>query len=491
MRAGVWIITLAAWGVASPTMAQDVPGDSVSSADVQDLMLGVTMNDHGTRTVATFKRLPDGELEAAPDDLRTAGIKPEMGTTDARGWIPLDSLKGVTWRYDEPAQMVFFQAPDSAREPAKINVSNATGPIDFSTVRSNLGFVLNYTLYGTSDYDWGYSGATSSSLNGSFDARLLTHFGTGSTTLLARLNPFENFDMFDRPNGSFTRLDSSWRYTDPENLLVYQLGDAISGSLPWSSSYRFGGFQLKRNFNLRPDLITSPVPNLSGSASVPSTLDLYLNNMKVFSGEVPAGPFDFTGLPFLGGGGDARIVMRDALGREVVTQRQYFFAPNMLSRGIADFSVDAGFVRLGFGDQSFLYDRNVAGSASIRYGLSDWVTLEGHAEATRGLINGGAGVALGLGSYGSLSSSFAGSSYNSQLGGKASAFYQASYKGYSFYIGADRTFGDYSDVGLAIDRSRDNDIPISASAQKVDRIGFSFPLGFDPSSLNLSFSRIR
>lgn len=119
MRAGVWIITLAAWGVASPTMAQDVPGDSVSSADVQDLMLGVTMNDHGTRTVATFKRLPDGELEAAPDDLRTAGIKPEMGTTDARGWIPLDSLKGVTWRYDEPAQMVFFKLPTALGSPPK------------------------------------------------------------------------------------------------------------------------------------------------------------------------------------------------------------------------------------------------------------------------------------------------------------------------------------------------------------------------------------
>ncbi|WP_091885158.1 hypothetical protein [Phyllobacterium sp. OV277] len=47
---------------------------------------------------------------------------------------------------------------------------------------------------------------------------------------------------------------------------------------------------------------------------MPSTLDLYLNSIKVFSGEVPAAPFDVTNLPLMDGGDDARIVMKDALG---------------------------------------------------------------------------------------------------------------------------------------------------------------------------------
>jgi len=490
------LAALATTGAAAPAAAQDVPAPQDTSpqvvpGDSQDLLLGVTVNDRSTGTLATFKRLPDGRLAATPGDLQTAGIKPKIGAVNGEGVIPLDSLAGVTWRYDEPKQIVVFTAPEDARVPTSVDVGAGSRPVDLSAVRSDLGFLMNYTLYGTSQYDWG-GGSSSSTLSGSFDARLLTPYGILSNTALARVNAFDHLD--DRSNG-LTRLDSAWRYTDPESLLVYQVGDTISGSLSWNSSYRLGGIQIKRNFDIRPDLVTSPVPNLSGTASVPSTLDLYLNNIKVFSGEVPAGPFDFTGLPFLGGGGDARIVMKDALGREVVTQRSYFFAPDMLRTGYFDFSAELGFVRLGYGDSSFKYDRSLAGSASMRYGLDDWLTLESHVEATRGLINGGAGFVASMGPYGAVNASLTGSQYGGkdgdETGGKVSAFYQVSRNGYSFYVGADRMIGDYNDIGLVVDRRHNNDAPISARAREVDRVGLSSPRGFDPSSLSLGYSRIR
>lgn len=466
-------------------MAQDVPADN------QDLLLGVTVNDRSTGTLAVFKRLPDGRLAASADNLRLAGIKPDIGAADAEGLIPLDSLAGVTWAYDEPKQIVVFTAPDDARVAVSVDVGAGSRPVDLSAVRSDYGFLMNYTLYGTAQYDWARSDNTNS-LAGSFDARLLMPYGIVSTTALARWNAF---DRLNDDSNDFIRLDTAWRYTDPENLLVYQAGDGISGALAWTSSYRFGGLQFKRNFDIRPDLVTSPVPNLAGTASVPSTLDLYLNNIKVFSGEVPAGPFDFTGLPFLGGGGDARIVMKDALGREIVTQRSYFFAPNMLREDYFDFSVELGFARLGYGDSSFKYDGSLAGSGSIRYGLTDWMTLEGHVEATRGLINGGAGVVTSFGPYGAINASVIGSRYedkgSAETGGKVSTFYQVSRNGYSFYAGLDRTFGDYNDVGLVVDRRHRNDAPISARAREILRTGLSIPLGFDPSSISLGYSRIR
>lgn len=492
------LIALGAAGAAAPAIAQEVPPPDALAPDAatpsQDLLLGVIVNDRSTGTLATFRRLPDGRLAATPGDLRTAGIKPDIGSVNGDGLIPLGSLAGVTWRYDEPKQVVAFTAPDDVRVPTSVDVGATSRPVDLSAVRSDLGFLMNYTLYGTSQYDWSSGGSTTSTLSGSFDARLLTAYGIVSTTALARVNDFNRFD--DEDNGVI-RLDSAWRYTDPESLLVYQAGDSISGSLSWTSSYRFGGVQFKRNFDIRPDLVTTPVPNLSGTASVPSTLDLYLNNIRVFSGEVPAGPFDFTGLPFLGGGGDARIVMKDALGREIVTQRSYFFAPDMLRQDYFDFSAELGFVRLGYGDSSFKYDRSLAGSASIRYGLTDWMTLEGHFEATRGLFNGGAGVVTSLGPYGAVNVSAAASQYGArdgdETGGKVSAFYQVARNGYSFYAGADRMIGDYNDVGLVVDRryGRGDDSPISSRAREILRTGVSFPLGFDPSSLSLGFSRIR
>lgn len=468
----------------SPVMAED----AVTAPQI--LLLSVILNGRATGSVVPFKQLPDGKLAANANDLRAAGIKPKTGSARKDGLIPLDTIAGVSWSYDEPNQAIVFKANENAQEPTSIDVGAASRPIDFSNVRSDLGLVMNYTLYGTSEYEWGRGGPSGTSLSGSFDSRFLTPYGTGTTSALARLHPLNTSGSFTDLDTNLIRLESAWRYTDPENMLVYQAGDSISGGLSWNSAYRFGGIQIKRNFDIRPDLVTSPVPNLTGSASVPSTLDLYLNNIRVFSGDVPAGPFDFKGLPFLGGGGDARIVMRDELGREVVTQRQYFFAPDMLRTGYVDFSAEAGFVRLGYGDESFLYDRDVAGSVSARYGLSDRITLESHVEATNGLINGGAGFVASLGPYGAFNASFISSTFEGETGGKASAFYQVSRNGYAFYIGADRMMGDYNDIGLVVDRRHDNDTPISARARKIDRVGFSFPLGFDPSSLSVGFSRI-
>ncbi|KYB45530.1 hypothetical protein AB664_06960 [Brucella anthropi] len=61
-----------------------------------------------------------------------------------------------------------------------------------------------------------------------------------------------------------------------------------------------------------------PLPELSGSAAVPSTVDVYVDNAQRASRSVPSGPFSITNLPIVTGSGMARLVVRDALGRETV-----------------------------------------------------------------------------------------------------------------------------------------------------------------------------
>lgn len=479
----IWCLLMAGTRL---SMAQEIPPDATAA---HSLMLGVVINDHATNALAAFQLLPDGKLAATPGDLQTAGIKPATGTIGPDGLIKLDTLKGVTWQYDEPAQLIRFKAPDAARIPTTVALGSEEKPIDFSSVRSSPGFVLNYTLYGAA----GWGAGSHKAFSGSFDARILTPFGVASTSALGRFDA-----LVDKTNDlktGLTRLDSSWRYTDPKHALVYQLGDSVSGGFSWNSSWRFGGFQFKRNFNLRPDLVTAPVPTLSGSAAVPSSLDLYLNNIKVYSGDVPAGPFDFSGLPFFSGSGDASIVMRDALGREIRSQYAYYYSSDMLAKGIFDFSTELGFPRLNYGDSSFDYDHDLAGSASARYGLTNWLTLEGHFEATRGLYNGGAGFTTSLGKLGSVSTSLSGSRFNaadiSESGGRVSVNYQTGYNGYAFYAGTSRGFGAYNDIGLVVGRKHNERIPISVRATSIDTIGVSFPLRFDPSTLGINYSRVR
>lgn len=455
---------------------------------IQDLILEVVMNEHPTGILAAFKREPNGKIQAKPAELQLAGLKPDNRLTNKDGFINLDSLSGVSWRYDEEGQRILFQAVDAARIPKKIEIGQRREKPDFSNLHVSPAFILNYTIHGAT----GWGASSHKNFSGSFDARFVSSLGVLSTTALGRFNP--DFDEKDVLGCDITRLDSAWRYTDPERAITYQLGDGVSGGLGWASSWRFGGVQIRRNFDLRPDLVTAPLPSLAGTTSVPSTLDLYLNNIKVYSGDVPAGPFDFSGLPFMNKG-DASIVLRDALGREIRTRHRYFYNANMLGKGILDFSAELGFPRLRYGDSSFDYARDPAGSFSLRYGLSNQLTLEGHVEAIRGLWNGGIGLATSLGSLGAVSAAFAGSHYRQygevENGGRLSLDYSTAYKNVSFYANYSQSFGQYNTIGLVVDREQGDKAPLSARANSVLSVGVAFPLVFDPSYLNINYSRVR
>jgi outer membrane usher protein len=80
-----------------------------------------------------------------------------------------------------------------------------------------------------------------------------------------------------------------------------------------------GGLRLSRNFSVRPDLVTYPLLNLSGSAAVPSSVDLFINGYKSSSAQINGGPYTLTNVPWISGAGEATVVTTDALGRQVST----------------------------------------------------------------------------------------------------------------------------------------------------------------------------
>jgi len=146
-----------------------------------------------------------------------------------------------------------------------------------------------------------------------------------------------------------------------------------------------GGAQVSRDFSLRPDLITYPVPTLAGSSAVPSAVDLYVNNVRQFSGTAPSGPFAINAVPSIRGAGEAVIITRDVLGRSVMTTVPLYIDSRLLVSGLTDFSVEAGFVRRAYALRSFDYAGDPSLSGSLRYGLTDRLTLEAHGEFTRGV----------------------------------------------------------------------------------------------------------
>jgi outer membrane usher protein len=136
------------------------------------------------------------------------------------------------------------------------------------------------------------------------------------------------------------RMDTTFSRSFVHRALTLRIGDIISGSLGWSRATRLGGIQLQRNFALQPDLITFPVPAFYGQANLPSSVDLYINGMKQYSSNVPAGPFQLNTVPEVNGNGQASVVVTDALGRQTTIAFPFYTTSRLLIPGLSDYSLE-------------------------------------------------------------------------------------------------------------------------------------------------------
>jgi outer membrane usher protein len=175
------------------------------------------------------------------------------------------------------------------------------------------------------------------------------------------------------------RLDTALRRDDAERITSAIAGDTISRAGSYGASVRMGGLQYQRNFGTSPLLITYPSANVAGTAVVPSTVDIYINNARAYSTPIRPGPFSVQNLPVPVGAGNVRVVVRDVFGMESTAVVPYVRYDSMLKQGLHDFSYEAGFLRQNYAIESDQYG-DWAAVATHRYGVTDWLTLEGHAE---------------------------------------------------------------------------------------------------------------
>ena len=82
---------------------------------------------------------------------------------------------------------------------------------------------------------------------------------------------------------TFIRLDSFYRFSDPGRMIAWTAGDTINGGLVVDAADPDRRHAGAAGFRLRPDLVTMPIANLGGTAAVPSTVDLYINNTRIFT----------------------------------------------------------------------------------------------------------------------------------------------------------------------------------------------------------------
>lgn len=466
-------------GVARPVPPQ--PAEAVP------MVLEVTLNGTRLRDLLNVQRGADGIFKASAGDLRHLRFKLDAALApDAL--VQLDTLPGVSVRYDETSQTLELQAPDSLLAPHAVRLGGQGRLTDLSKIRPATAAILNYGLYHTHQ-----SGR--SHLAGSGELLLTGRAGVLSTTALYN----ERRSDFGYPNT--VRLDSRWRYVDPVSVRSYTLGDFTSNALSWTSSVRLAGFQWASAFEQRSDIVTTALPQFSGSAALPSTLDLYINQQRIYSGEIPSGPFDLQSLPFVSGN-EVTLVTTDATGRQITSTQAYYYSASLLREGLTQFSVDVGAPRFNYGLKSDDYDDSLFASGVIRYGLNNATTLEGHVEGSAdGLVNLGAGLARSLGGRGVIQGAVSTSRYKGHSGTRVKLGLEGQLAGLRLYASTDRSFGDYFDLArvsnLRLARrsgvaGADYGIWLANTAQgsAVDRVGVGFT-PFERASVNLNYNRIQ
>ena len=405
------------------------PASLEAVADAQ-LYLELVVNQMNTgRLVHVQQRA--GQLYLQANVLQEAGIHLPVTPPEEVG---LDSVPGLHSEYDIQAQRLLLDVPPDWLPEQVLGRRSAYPRTD---AMSSFGVLFNYDLYLNDTDDAG------SYLAAWNEVRLFDSWGTLSNTGQYRRSIVAAGE--NQMNNGYLRYDTTWRFSDDERMLTYEAGDLISGALPWTSAIRMGGVQVSRDFGVRPDLVTYPLPQFSGEAAVPSSVDLFINGYKSSSENLQPGPYTLTNVPYINGAGEAVVVTTDALGRQVSTSVPFYVTSSLLQQGLSDFSVSAGSVRRGYGIDDFAYGPGVS-SGSLRYGLTNNLTLESHLEASDSLTLGGVGGNLKLGNFGVLNSAVSQSQFDGRGGRQVSLGYQYSTPGLSLAYQRLQRFDDYADL---------------------------------------------
>jgi outer membrane usher protein len=408
-----------------------------------------------------------GRLAILPTELAELGVAVPPGqATDAAGFVALDDIPGLSWRFDNAEQRLLLGVPTALRPRQALGYQH---PEAVQATRGH-GLLLNYDAYARSlDGDSSLAVATS-----------LRWFGRAGTLQL---------DGVSRTGGGdstgYERLDTRWTRSDPVRMLTWSAGDVTSGSLPWTRSVRLGGLQLRRNFAVRPDLITYPVPRFAGQATVPSTVELLVNNVQQFGAPVDDGPFVLDAFPRITGAGQATLVVRDALGRTTQTTLPLYVDAQRLAPGLSDFSVEIGSLRVGYGGGTGDYLDSVVASGSVRRGITSTLTLEGHGEAGPDLRLAGIGAVWSPGGrWGLLTGAVSQSEHAGTRGSQVALGYQWIGPRFGADFWMQRTGHDYADLGtMAAEQAGSRD-----GANEQQRASFWLPVA--RGNLSLTWLRL-
>lgn len=373
----------------APALAQAYP------AGIAPAIVALRLNGVAAGDGALVLREGASRFYLARRDARRLRLAPEGRTgsiaADGETWFALEG-EGLATAFDEATQTLSIEASPDWLLAERLAFADAPRPVP---TRSAWGGFLSYDLL-AQDVESDGRGTFAS---GQGELGVFTPHGVLTHSAFARREGATRRGL---------RLETAFTIDRPESMSTLRLGDTVSRASGFAPNARFGGVQFGTNFATQPGLATWPRQAMAGRTSLPSTVDIYVDNVLAGTQSVPAGPFTLDNLPTIGGQGELRLVVRDLLGREQVYSQSLYGSTALLRAGLTDYALQAGWLRRGFGLASADYGPGFA-SGLVRRGWSDALTLEGAAEAAR---DHGTASVLASGIVGTLGQFTAGAAFS-------------------------------------------------------------------------------
>lgn len=336
-------------------------------------LLRAIVNASDSQLDFVFYQRPCGALLVSTDTLKSLRIRTEGRPTvgiDGEDWVNLNAYPKLTYALDLANQQIRLEGEPEVFYPTRVDLQPEEPDI---APTANPGIALNYGAAVAGSPDTGqtnysaFLNAAAFASPGVIVSNWIWGHSSGQTNVL-RLQTTAIRDM-------------------PTRISALRLGDVRTPSGGFGGSLPVAGIQYATNFATRPYLLITPTALLTAATRRDAGLQIRVDPfgdgtvraVPVAGSQVPYGPVEVVNLPVYQNG-RYRLLLRDGSGNLVESSQANFFARGLLRQGLSEFDYALGARRDSIANNRYT---TPAAGFDHRYGLTRWLTLEGHLEADR------------------------------------------------------------------------------------------------------------
>ena len=182
------------------------------------------------------------------------------------------------------------------------------------------------------------------------------------------------------------RIGTSLDIDFPDKLTKLTLGDATTVSNPFFNSLRFAGINWGTNYLERPGFVYWNTPQIQGTARLPSTVELYMNGVKIYNQKVSPGDYVLQTGSQINYTGNAQMVVEDVLGNRSIKTLPILVNNKLLRKGLSEYNLSLGKLRYNYYTSSDDY-RDFLANIYYRKGLRENTSLGTNISYTKDLQN--------------------------------------------------------------------------------------------------------